>query len=112
MGTNFIYNRTNINGLPCIESRSITETTTSVTFNFSPSLFTSSRFSGIIVVRIDEAAAATADALPVIFNVPSIAGSSIALTTFDGTPVTGADLEQGIHLVFYDRYNGVLQLLV
>ena len=30
MGTNFIYNRTNINGLPCIESRSITEPTTSV----------------------------------------------------------------------------------
>ena len=112
IGTNFIYNRTNINGLPCIESRSITETTTSVTFNFSPSLYTSSRFSGIIVVRIDEAAAATADALPVIFNVPSIAGSSIALTTFDGAPVTGADLQQGIHLVFYDRYNGVLQLLV
>lgn len=112
MGTNFIYNRVNINGIPCIESRSITETTTAVTFNFSPSLYTSSRFSGLIAVRIEEAAAATADALPVSFNVPSIANSTIALTTFGGAAVTGADLDAGIHLVFYDRYNGVLQLLV
>lgn len=112
MGTNFIYNRVNINGIPTIESRSITETATSVTFNFSPSLYTSSRFSGLIAVRIAEAAEATADALPVNFNVPSIAGSTIALTTFGGAAVTGAELEAGIHLVFYDRYNGVLQLLV
>ena len=112
MGTNFIYNRVNINGIPCIESRSITETTTSVTFNFSPSLYTSSRFSGLIAVRIDEAAAATADALPVSFNVPSIAGTTIALTLVGGTQATGADLEEGIHLVFYDRFNGILQLLV
>ena len=104
MGTNFIYNRVNVNGIPCIESRSITETATAVTFNFSPSLYTSSRFSGLIAVRIEEAA--------VSFNVPSIANSTIALTTFGGAAVTGADLEAGIHLVFYDRYNGVLQLLV
>ena len=112
MGTNFVYNRVNMAGIPCIESRSITESTTAVTFNFGPSLFTSSRFSGLIAVRIAEAAEATADALPVIFNVPSIAGSSIPLTTFDGAAVTGADLAQGIHLCFYDRYNGVLQFLV
>lgn len=111
-GTSFIYNRVNINGIPTIESRSITETTASVTFNFSPSLFTTPRFSGIIAVRIAEAAETTADALPVYFNVPSIAGSTIALTTFGGAAVTGAELEEGIHLVFYDRYNGVLQLLV
>lgn len=112
MGTSFIYNRVNVNGVPCIESRSVTETTTGVTFNFGPTAFSSPRFSGLIAVRIVEAAAATADALPVSFSVPSIAGSTIALTTFGGTAVTGADLDAGIHLVFYDRYNGVLQLLV
>ena len=111
-GTSFVYNRVNINGVPTIESRSITETTTSVTFNFSPSFFTTPRFSGLIAVRIAEAAEATAAALPVYFNVPSIAGSTIALTTFEGTAVTGADLEEGIHLCFYDRFNGILQLLV
>lgn len=111
-GTSFIYNRVNINGVPTIESRSITETATTVTFNFSPSFFSTPRFSGIIAVRISEAAEATADALPVYFNVPSIAGSTIALTTFGGAAVTGAELEAGVHLVFYDRFNGILQLLV
>lgn len=111
-GTNFIYNRVNINGISCIESRSITETATSVTFNFDPTPLTSSRFSGLIAIRISEQAATSADALPVYFNVPSIAGSSIALTTFGGTAVTGVELQSGIHLCFYDRFNGVLQLLI
>lgn len=112
MATSFIYNRVNISGIPCIESRSITESTASVTFNFGPSPAASPRFSGLIAVRISEQAATTADALPVFFNVPSIAGSNIAVTTFGGTAVTGAEMLAGIHLLFYDRDNGVLQLLV
>ena len=112
MGTNFIYNRVNINGIPTIESRSITETATSVTFNFSTSPAVSSRFSGLIAVRIDEQAATSADALPVYFNVPSIAGTNIAITTFGGTAVSGVEMTEGIHLLFYDRENGVLQLLI
>ena len=106
------YNRINISGIPCIESRSITESTSSVTFNFNASPAVNSRFSGLIAVRIDEQAATSADSLPVSFNVPSIAGSVIALTTFGGTAVTGVELQEGIHLVFYDRENGILQLLI
>ena len=109
---NFIYNRVNCNGIPCIESKNITESATAVTFNFSASPAVTQRFSGLIAVRIAEQAASTADALPVYFNVPSIAGSTIALTTFGGTPVNGVEMTTGIHLVFYDRSNGVLQLLV
>jgi hypothetical protein len=112
MGTSFVYNRVNFNGLPCIESRSITESSTTVTFNFNASPAVNSRFSGLIAVRITEQVATSADAFPVYFNVPSIAGTNIALTTFGGTAVTGVELQEGIHLVFYDRENGVLQLLV
>jgi len=112
MATSFVYNRTNINGLPCIESRSITETAATVTFNFNSSPVVSPRFSGLIAVKIAEQAATSADALPVYFNVPSIAGTSIAVTTFGGTPVNGVEMTQGIHLFFYDRENGILQLLV
>ena len=110
MATSFIFNRTNINGIPCIETASISETATSVTYNFNPSPAVSPRFSGLIAVRVDETPTVTT--LPVSFNVPSIAGTTIALTTFGGAAVTGADLEEGIHLVFYDRFNGILQLLV
>jgi len=110
MATSFVYNRVNVNGVPCIESRSITESATAVVFNFNASPAVSPRFSGLIAVKIDETPTSTT--LPVSFNVPSIAGTSIAVTTFNGAAVTGADLEEGIHLVFYDRENGILQLLV
>ena len=110
MATSFIFNRVNLSGIPCIESRSISETTTGVTFNFSQSPAVSPRFSGIIAVRITETPTDTS--LPISFNVPSIAGTSIALTGFSGDAVTGVDLEEGIHICFYDRFNGVLQLLV
>ena len=112
MATSFVYNRVNINGIPCLESRSITESTTTVTFNFNSSPAVSSRFSGLIAIKISEQAATSADALPVYFNVPSIAGTNIAVTTFGGTPINGVEMTQGIHLFFYDRENGVLQLLV
>jgi hypothetical protein len=110
MATSFIFNRTNINGIPCIETTGITESATAVTYNFNPSPVVNPRFSGIIAVRVDEVPTNTA--LPVSFNVPSIAGTTIALSLIGGTQATGADLEEGIHLVFYDRFNGVLQLLV
>lgn len=112
MATSFVYNRVNSNGIPCIESRSITESTTTVTFNFNTSPAVNSRFSGLIAVRIAEQAATSADTLPVFFNVPSIAGTNIAITTFNGTAVTGVEITEGIHLFFYDRENGVLQLLI
>jgi len=108
-GTSFIFNRVNVNGIYCIESRGITETATSVTFNFDASPSVIPRFSGLIAVRI--AQTPTSTALPVNFNVPSIAGSSIALTASDGTPATGADVPEAIYLVFYDRTNGVLQIV-
>ena len=112
MATSFVYNRVNLTGIPCLESRSITESTTTVTFNFNSSPAVSSRFSGLIAIKISEQAATSADALPVYFNVPSIAGTNIAVTTFGGTPINGVEMTQGIHLFFYDRENGVLQLLV
>ena len=111
MATNFLFNRVNTIGIPCIETTGITESATAVIYNFNPSPAVSPRFSGIIAVRIDETP--TNAALPVSFNVPSIAGSTIALSLPGGTQATGTDLEAtGIYLVFYDRSNGVLQLIV
>jgi hypothetical protein len=110
MGTNFLFNRVNQNGIICIETTGITESATTVTYNFNPTPFVGPRFSGIIAVRVDEVPTNTA--LPVSFNVPSIAGTNINVTLIGGAQATGADLDEGIHLVFYDRFNGVLQLLV
>ena len=110
MATSFLFNRTNLNGIPCIETASMTETATGVTFNFNASPAVSPRFSGLIAVRVD--VTPTTATLPVSFNVPSIAGTTIAVSALDGAAATGEDLVPGIHLVFYDRFNGILQFLV
>jgi hypothetical protein len=109
MGTSSLFNRVNYNGIPCIESTSINVTSTAATFNFNASPLVNSRFSGIIAVRTTEESETE---VPIFFNVPSIAGTNIALTTFNGAAVTGSNFEPGIHLVFYDRFNGILQLIV
>ena len=36
MATSFIFNRVNINGIPCIESQSVSTSATAVTFTFNP----------------------------------------------------------------------------
>lgn len=103
------FNKVNVNGIPCIENTSVGTTATTVTYNFNPSPAVSPRFSGLIAIRITES---SDESLPVSLNVPSIAGTSIALTTFEGAAVTTDTFEIGIHIVFYDRFNGIMQLIV
>ena len=108
MATSFVFNRVNINGIPCIESRNVSASTTIVTFTFDPQILASPRFSGLIAVKITTPADTAAAALPVFF---SMGGQTIALTQAGGEAVTGADLLSGIYLVFYDRVSNVLQLI-
>lgn len=108
MATSFLFNRVNINGIPCIESQSVTASATAVTFTFNPQFMASPRFSGLIAVKIAVPADTASAALPVQF---SMGGETIALTQAGGDAVTGADLLAGIYLVFYDRTSNILQLI-
>lgn len=112
MGTSMYLNRVNINGIPCIESTSVTVSTTAVTFNFNPHVFANERFSGLIAVRIDDTFEAPTEAVPIYFNVNGVAGSLIGLTKVGGASVTSAEFTNtGIYLVFYDRFNSVMQVV-
>jgi hypothetical protein len=108
MATSFLFNRVNMSGIPCIESQSVSTSTTAVTFTFNPQVLASPRFSGLIAVKITQAADEAGAALPVLF---SMGGQIIALTEAGGTAVTGADLLTGIHMVFYDRVSNILQIV-
>lgn len=112
MATSTLFNRVNINGVPCLESKGVTVSSTAVTFNFNAQPMTSERFSGLIAIRIDDTYTAPETAVPVQFNVPSIAGTVIPLTKFGAEAVTSTDLATtGILLVFYDRQHGEMQLV-
>lgn len=66
---------------------------------------------GYFTVHVTDAIpAGTTVTLPVTL---SIDGNSRALTLFDGSPVTVAELigGTGVIMVFYNRYDGILQLM-
>lgn len=97
---------TNVNGVPYLTSTNITVTDTAVDIALG---FRRIQPVGYMTVRIATAIpAGTTGTLPVTLT---LNGTARALTFFNGTPVTAADLAgTGVITVFNDRFNGVLQL--
>lgn len=97
---------TNVNGVPYLSTTNVTVTDTAVTFALG---FRRIPPVGYFTVRIENAIPdGTTGTLPVFLE---LNGTSRALTFFNGTPVTAADLTgTGIITVFNDRFNGILQI--
>lgn len=98
---------TNANGVPYLRTTSVTVGTESVDFALG---FRRIPAVGYIAINIADAIpTGTTGTLPVRIT---LNGNTRALTTFGGEAVTAADLTgTGIITVFYDWYNGVLQLV-
>ena len=97
---------TNVNGVPYLSTTNVTVTDTAVNFALG---FRRIQPVGYFTVRIENAIPeGTTGTLPV--NI-TLNGVSRALTFFDGTPVTAADITgTGVFTVFNDRFNGILQI--
>lgn len=101
---------TNAGGIPYLTSTNVTVSDTTVDIalgwmrrNLSPV--------GYFTVRLENGIpTGTTATLPVTLT---LNGTTRALTLFDGTAVTVADLigGTGVFLVFNDRFNGILQLI-
>lgn len=98
---------TNVNGVPYLTSTNITVTDTAVDIALG---FRRIQPVGYMTVRIASAIPdGTTGTLPVTL---SLNGTSRALTFFNGTPVTAADLVgTGVIEVFNDRFNSILQIM-
>lgn len=98
---------TNVNGVPYLSTTNVTVTTEAVDFALG---FRNIQPVGYLSIRIANAIPAdTTGTLPVTLT---LNGTTRALTFFNGTPVTAADLTgTGVILVFNDRFNGILQLM-
>lgn len=98
---------TNVYGTPYLTSTNITVTDTAVDIALG---FRRVQPVGYMTIRISSAIPeGTTGTLPVTL---SLNGTSRALTLFNGTPVTAADLAgTGVITVFNDRFNGILQLV-
>lgn len=99
---------TNAGGIPYISSTNVTVGTESVDIALG---FRRIQPIGYFTIRLSNAIpAGTTETLPITLTMN---GTTRALTLFDGTPVTVAELigGTGVFLVFNDRFNGVLQLM-
>jgi hypothetical protein len=97
---------TNTSGVPYLSTSNVTVTDTAVDFALG---FRRIPPVGYFTVRIADAIPeGTTGTLPVTLT---LNGTTRALTFFDGTPVTAADIMgTGIITVFNDRFNGILQI--
>lgn len=97
---------TNVSGVPYLSTKNVTVTDTAVDFALG---FRRIPPVGYFTVRIANAIPeGTTGTLPVTLT---LNGVTRALTQFNGTPVTAADLTgTGIITVFNDRFNGILQI--
>lgn len=97
---------TNVNGIPYLSTTNVIVSDTTVDFALG---FRRIQPVGYFTVRIQDAIPeGTTGTLPVHLT---LNGTSRALTLFDGTPVTAADITgTGIITVFNDRFNGILQM--
>lgn len=101
MGVNIT---TNANGVPYLSTSNVTVTEEAVSFALG---FRRIQPIGYLTVRIANAIpAGTTGTLPVNLT---LNGTTRALTFFNGTPVTAADLTgTGVISVFNDKFNGIL----
>jgi len=98
---------TNVSGIPYLTSTNVTVSDTAVDIALG---FRRIQPVGLFVVRVANAIpTGTTATLPITLT---LNGTARALTLFDGTPATVADVTgTGALLVFNDRFNGILQLM-
>lgn len=100
----------NRNGIPRIETESVTVESSSVGFSVTSRNVFGDNFSGLILVKIKQSIpSGTTGTLPLTLTSASGVKN---ITTYDGENVTVADYKGvGIYIMYYDSNTGVLQLV-
>lgn len=105
------YINVNQSGIPAIRSLSVTVGTNDVRFDFNNHRNVGSPFRGLLIINLAQSIpTGTTSTLPIVLT--SGGGSVAEVTTFNGTPVTVADIPgTGIYLFWYESQTDSLQLL-
>lgn len=98
-------------GIPTLSSNSVSVTTSNVSFDFNNHRNIGRAFRGLLIVRLAQAIpAGTTDTLPIVFT--SDGANAVPVTTFNGDPVTVADIPgTGVYVLWYESQTNTLQLL-
>lgn len=108
--TNFPFNFANRNGIPLIESSSITVNTDNVVLGLPNRVFRWLNGKGVILFRLNQAIpTGTTTTLPILFSANDF---TQPLTNVGGTPITVAQLSlAGVYMIYYDKDANLMQLL-
>lgn len=99
--TNYPFNFANRNGIPMIESTSVTVNTDNVTINIPNRAFRFLNGTGLLLFRLNTEIPAAGDALPIVFASNDF---TQALTLSSGDTATGAEFDgTGVFLIYYAK---------
>ena len=98
-------------GIPTLSSNTVSVGTTAVSFDFTNHRNVGRPYRGLVIIRLAQTIpAGTTDTLPIQFT--SGGGNVQAVTTFNGDPVTVADIPgTGVYVLWYESQTNTLQLL-
>jgi hypothetical protein len=105
------YINVNSSGIPALRSLSVTVGTADVKFDFNNHRNIGRPFRGLLIINLaQQIPTGTTATLPIVFT--SGGGNVASLTTFNGDPITVADIVgTGIYLCWYESNTDTLQLL-
>lgn len=108
--TNYPFNFVNRNGIPLIESQSVTVNTDNVVITIANKSFRWLNQKGVILFRLNQPIPdGTIGTLPVVFSSNDF---TQPLTNVGGTAITAAQVTgTGVYLIYYDKDANLMQLL-
>ena len=106
--TNYPYNFANRNGIPMLESTSVTTNTTNVIINIPNRAFRFLNGTGLLLFRLNTEI--TDASLPIVFSSNEF---TQPLTIVGGAAATGANMSEiGVYLIYYDKNSNLMQLMI
>lgn len=108
--TNYPFNFSNRNGIPMLDSSSVTVNDDNVVIQLPNRAFRWLNQKGVILFRLNQAIpTGTTDTLPIVFQTNDF---TQPLTNLGGDAITVAQiLGTGIYLIYYDKDANLMQLL-
>lgn len=107
--TNYPFNFANRNGIPMIESNSVTADTTNVIINIPNRAFRFLNGTGLILFRLNTAIPTGSETLPILFSSNDFTQPLIIV---GGDAATGTQLSgTGIYLMYYAKDANLMQLI-
>ena len=108
--TRYPFNFCNRNGIPMIETSSVTVGTDNVVLALPNRVFRWLNSKGIILLRLNQQIpTGTTDTLPIVFSANEF---TQPLTNLGGEAITVAQMPStGVYMIYYDKDSNLMQLL-